>query len=202
MSNGKDKPAPVAHEVLPLIKNRWSPRAFQNKPVENEKLQRLFEAARWAPSAFNGQPWSFVVCRNGDETFAKLFPVFTESNQKWVKNVPVLGITVANLLTPKGTPNPTALYDLGQSIGLLLLQAEHEGLIVHQMSGLDTEQAGLLLQVPNGYKVVTAFAIGYYGDFEKLHEDFRTKESLPRVRKDQREFVFAGKFGGDYFFNK
>ena len=183
------------YPVHPLIASRWSPRAYDSKHVEPEKLQRIFEAARWAASSSNLQPWYFLVGLNGDEVFAKIFKTLVEFNRLWVANVPVLVLAIAKITNSRGEPNTSHEYDLSQSVAILSLQAMAEGVYSHQMGGFDKEEAARLLDIPAEYKVVVAFTLGYPGDPENLHPKLKKLEFEPRSRRPASESVFTGSFG-------
>jgi nitroreductase len=191
-----EKTALTQHSIHDLLMQRWSPRAFAAQAVEQEKLLRLFEAARWAPSGSNLQPWNFIVATSAEpEAHARMVEVLGVRNQLWAKAAPVLLLAIAKTERQPGTPNRYAWYDLGQSVAHLSVQATAEGLSVHQMAGFDAEKARELFGIPQGYDAVTAIAIGYLGDPENLPEDIRTREREPRSRKPLSEFVFAGSWG-------
>lgn len=175
-----------------LIEKRWSPRAFDEKKVEQEKLKRVFEAARRSPSASNEQPWRFLLGIKGeDEAYSKLYDCLNEFNQKWAKHAPVVSVIVAKLMTSKsGNPNPHAIYDCGQAAAYLTMQATSEGLFVHQMGGFFPEKVKTLFQIPEGYEPVTAFVIGYLGNPAILSEDHKKMEYKKVVRKELEEIVF------------
>ncbi|HEX7410568.1 MAG TPA: nitroreductase family protein [Bacteroidales bacterium] len=189
------KEAPTKLAIHELIRQRWSPRAFAPTAIAPEILHRIFEAARWAPSSSNLQPWSFIVGFLGDETYKAIYSSLVEFNQLWTITAPVLFVSVGKETNVKGGPNDYYKYDVGQSLAYLSLQAMAEGIYVHQMAGIDKELAGRLLEVPENYKVITAIALGYPGDPEVLHENLKRLEYAPRVRKPLDEFVFTGKFG-------
>jgi nitroreductase len=179
-----------------LLKNRWSPRAFNGEPVETDKLQRIFEAARWSPSASNEQPWAFVVGINGDETYEKIYSTMDDFNKLWVKTAPVLAIAAGRTISLKnGKPAEWFKYDVGQSMAHLTFQATHEGLYVHQMAGFDRGKAHQLLGIPDKYEVITAFTIGYPGDYKVLHQNLQASEIARRERLHTYDFVFSGTFG-------
>ena len=183
-------------ELHPLLKRRWSPRAYTEQAVEKEKLIRLFEAARWPPSASNEQPWSFIIGLKGENTYDKIFSTLVEFNQLWCKFAPVLVLSCArkNQVKREGE-NPYRMYDVGQSIAHLTFQASYEGLFVHQMAGFDIVKAKEILKVPDAFEVLTTFAIGYIGDPEILHPNLKRLEIEERTRQEQKKFVFSGKFG-------
>jgi nitroreductase len=190
-----NKEAPTKLNIHRLIRQRWSPRAFAQTPIEPVKLERIFEAARWAPSSSNLQPWQFIVGFIGDETYALIFSTLVEFNQLWAKTAPVLMLAIGKETNAKEETNRSYKYDVGQALAYLTMQAIDEEIFVHQMGGFDKELAGQLLGVPDNYKVLTAIALGYQGDPEVLHENLKRLEYAPRVRKPLHEFVFAGKFG-------
>jgi len=190
------KEAKTDFEIHEILKKRWSPRAFSDKPVEKEKLQRIFEAARWSPSASNEQPWYFIVGRKGDTTFDRIFETLVEFNQLWVKTAPVVAISVGRIqLLKSGKTNPWYRYDVGQSLAHLTFQATHEGLWVHQMGGFDEKMAAGLFSIPEGFEAVTAFAIGYMGDYSILHPNHQKLELAERERKPVSDFLFSNTFG-------
>lgn len=190
------KTAKTDYQIHPLLINRWSPRAFNNQPVETEKLQRLFEAARWAPSASNEQPWSFIVGISGDETYSMIYDSLVEFNQLWAKTAPVLAVAVGRKISVKsGKQNLWYGYDVGQAVAHLSIQATHEGLFVHQMGGFDAEKISSLLHIPEDHEALTVFVIGYMGDYSVLHPNLQQPEMAERQRKSQHEFIFSKKYG-------
>lgn len=189
------KPAETLHEIHDLLKHRWSPRAFAAEPVSLQNLHRLFEAARWSPSANNSQPWAFVVATQNDPGhFARVAGLLNERNARWASKSPVLVITVLNKNNAAGAPNPWAAYDLGQAVAHLSVQAQALGLSVHQMAGFDRARAIETLGIPADYEAMTAIAIGYQGDIDDLPDDLREREVAPRARKPLNEFVFNGEW--------
>ncbi len=183
------------YKIHPLITARWSPRAYDIRPVEPEKLQRIFEAARWSASSSNLQPWYFLVGFNGDDVYSKIFKTLVEFNRLWVVNAPVLVLAIAKTTSSKGEPNNYAAYDLGQAVATLSLQAKEEGIYTHQMGGFDTAQAALSLEIPPEYKVMVAITLGYRGEAEKLHPNLLKLELSPRTRRPVAESVFTASFG-------
>jgi nitroreductase len=192
-----DKGAVTDYPLHELVHNRWSPRAFSGQPVPAEKLGSLLEAARWAASSRNEQPWRFiVVTREDPETFQRAFDCLMEGNQKWNHNIPVLLFGVARRhWSHNGNPNAYAWYDLGQAMANLSIQAVAEGLAVHQMGGFHKDRVRELFSIPEDYEPVVAAAIGYRGDLEDLAEDQRQREMSPRSRKPLSELVFEGEWG-------
>ncbi len=196
------KRAQYTHPVHDLIAERWSPYAFSNKAVEPEKLQSLMEAARWAASSYNAQPWNFVVAtRQHPEEFERLTSALIPFNQEWVKKAPVLVFSVAKLnFDHNGQPNRHALHDTGMALANLMTQATALGLYVHGMAGFDVEKAREVMALPEGYEPVAAFAIGYLGNPQELGEMLRGRHQAKRERKPLDAFVYSGKFGqkGDF----
>ena len=187
-----EKPAPTDHDVHELIRNRWSPRAFSQKAVTEEAIRSLFEAARWAPSSFNEQPWRFLVARAQDpQKYERMLSCLVEKNQQWAKLAPVLAISVARTLFARNDkPNRHALYDVGQATAQLALQAMALGLYVHQMAGFSSERTRELYAIPDDCEPVAALAIGYPGDLSVLPKDFLESERRERSRRGQDEIVF------------
>jgi len=191
------RPAPTEYPVNDLVRNRWSPRAFSQKAIAAEDLRSLFEAARWAPSSNNEQPWAFIVAtRDNDEDFSKALQPLVEFNANWAKKAFVLGYAVSELKFAKNNaPNRNAQYDTGAAMALLCVEATARGLVVHQMAGFDPDTAREVFDIPEGWEAIAAFAIGYPGDPASLPEPYRDRESAPRVRKPIRDFVMSGSWG-------
>jgi len=190
------KEAKTTYTIHPHLKKRWSPRAFADKQIESEKLQGLFEAARWTPSAFNAQPWQFMVGQNNDNTYQKIFECLVEFNQMWTKSAPVLVISIGKkIMAHNGKENAAFRYDVGQSVAHLTFQAMEENLYVHQMTGFDAQKAAELFNIPEGYEALSAFAIGYLGDPSILNPEMQKGELAERERKAMNEFVFENTFG-------
>ena len=192
-----DKTAQTDYDVLEPIRKRWSPRAFSDKPVEQEKLLRVLEAARWAASSFNEQPWRFIVAqKEQEEAYAKLLSCLREKNQDWAKTAPVLMMSLAKrTFTKGGGTNRHAWHDLGMAVENLVLQATDLGLHVHQMAGILPDRVRELYGVPDDFDVVAGLALGYAGDPAVLPDDLREKERAPRSRKALSEFVFEDAWG-------
>ena len=190
-------PAPVEFPVHELIQNRWSPRAFSDKAVPQEVLRSLFEAARWAPSSSNEQPWAHIVATKDDaENFEKSLGALVEFNANWAKKAPVLVIAVAQLAFAKNNaPNRNAQYDVGAASLQLSIEATARGLVVHQMAGFDPETAREAYDIPQGWEPIAAMAIGYLGDAASLPEPLQSREKAPRSRKRIHEFVMSGQWG-------
>ena len=191
------KPAVTEVALHELIRNRWSPRAFAEKPVPREVLRSLFEAARWAPSSNNEQPWAYLVATKDEpENFAKMLGVLVEFNAGWAKHAPVLALSVAHLKTHReAKPNRVALHDVGSATAQLTFEANARGLQVHQMAGFDGEKARQTFAIPADWEPVAAIAIGYPGNPESLPDKLRERELAARTRKPLGEFVMTGNWG-------
>ena len=184
------KPANTEHPIHELISERWSPRAFSAQPVEEEKLHSMFEAARWAASASNLQPWSFLLATKAHEDdHTRILEILSTNNAGWAKEAPVLIVTVAKLYEFAGREH-NSYYDLGMAVENLVIQASHLGLVVHQMAGFDAAKAIEALHIPEGYMPISVIAIGYPGSPDSLHPKLRERELAPRERKPLSEFVF------------
>jgi nitroreductase len=199
--NGKvalmQKPAPSDFPIHELIRERWSPRAFSDKPVPPDVLRSIFEAARWAPSSNNEQPWAYLVAiKNEKENFDKMLSVLVEFNAQWARSAPVLALAEAKLNFAKNNaPNRNAQYDTGAASALLSVEATAQGLAVHQMAGFDPEKARQVFGIPPGWEPIAALAIGYPGDPASLPPPLKDRELAPRTRKPVAEFVMAGQWG-------
>ena len=194
----KGKIAETQYPVHELISQRWSPRAFADRLVPEDDLRRVLEAARWAPSSSNEQPWSFLVATKAyPEDYQRLFSCLVPGNQLWVGQAPVLMLSVANLVFEEdGSPNRHAMHDVGLAVENLVVQATALELFVHQMAGFDVDRARMLFQIPPQHEPAAMIALGYLGDPETLPEHLRVRELAPRTRKPLTEFVFTGLWGG------
>jgi nitroreductase len=192
-----DKTATPDHPIMDVLKKRWSPYVFADKPVSAADLQSLFEAARWAPSSYNEQPWSYIVATKEDpEQFEKVLSCLVEGNQGWAKNVPVLALgVITNNFKRNGNPNKAAQHDLGLASSDLVTEATSRGLHVHQMIGILPDKARATFAIPEGSEALTGIAIGYVGDSSKVPEALRQRDEGARKRKTLAEFVFTGKWG-------
>lgn len=189
-----EKPADTQFPIHGLLCRRWSPRAFADRPVEREKIQRVLEAARWAPSCFNEQPWAFIVATTDHPAeYQKLLSCLVEGNQIWAKRAPLLLLTVAKMhFDHNGQTNRHAYHDVGLAVGNLLVQATALDLAVHQMAGILPDKIRECYALPAGYEAVTGIAMGYQGDAKIFSDTLRQRELAPRSRKSLREFVFSG----------
>jgi nitroreductase len=191
-----EKPAHNVHPIEELVRRRWSPRAFAERPVEPEKLASMFEAARWSASSFNEQPWSFIVAtRDNEGEFARVLGCLVESNQTWASHAPVLIVSVARLkFAQSGKPNSHAIHDVGLATAQMINQAMALGLFAHPMAGFYPDKVREACGVPEGHDPIAVIAAGYAGDPAALSDSLRQRELAPRVRKPQEEFVFRGRF--------
>lgn len=191
------KPASTEYPVHDLVQNRWSPRAFSDKLVPHEVLRSLFEAARWAPSSNNEQPWAFIVATKEEpKNFEKVLSALVEFNQVWAKHAPVLVIAVSEMEFARNQhPNRNAFYDTGAAVAHLTCEATARGLFVHQMAGFDPHKAIELFHIPKGWEPIAAFVIGYVGEPENLPDQLRERELAPRSRKPIKDFVMSGEWG-------
>ena len=185
------------YSIHDLIARRWSPYSFADRSVSDEDLRALFEAARWAASSYNEQPWSYLVAKKEETSeFERLLSCLVEGNQGWAKAASVLALGISRLNFARNEkPNRAALHDLGLAAGNLLVEATARGLAVHQMAGILPDKARALYSIPDGYEPLTGFAIGYAGDPADLPEELRTRDGARRPRKPLKEFVFGGKWG-------
>jgi nitroreductase len=183
------------HPVLPLILTRYSPRAFKQEMIPQEEFFQLLEAARWAPSSMNEQPWRFIYAFRGEDAFSKMIDqVLMEGNAFWAKEASILIINLTKKAFSNGKSNKTAWHDLGLAMGNLTLQATSMGIGVHQMAGIFPEKARDLFGVAEEYEVVSAAALGYYGLPEQLEEPLKSRELSERSRKQLHQFAYHGTF--------
>lgn len=191
------KEAATDHPIHELIASRWSPYHFADESISSDDLRSLFEAARWSASSYNEQPWRYIVAtRDEPELFEKVLGCLVEGNQGWAKNAPVLLLTVASTTFARnGKPNGAAVHDVGLASATLTFEATARGLAVHQMSGIKPDHARDVFQVPDGFEVVTAVAIGKPGDPAQAPEELRPRDEAPRSRRPLAETVFGGDWG-------
>lgn len=174
------------HDIDPMFINRWSPRSFSDKDVPEELLYSALEAARWAPSAKNTQPWRFILARTKEdrETFHSFI---MEGNLKWCTKAPVLALLISD------TNSGAHAFGAGTAWGYLSLQAAQNGLITHAIGGFEKEKAREILNIPEDYKLHAVIAIGYQGEKEALPEDLQEREQ-PSPRRPLEESLYEGKF--------
>ncbi len=182
------------HDVLA---SRYSPFVFEDRNIPPADLRSIFEAARWAPSSFNEQPWRYVVApKSSPEEFALLLSCLTESNQKWAKSAAVLGLACTRIVySLNGKPNRVALHDLGLATASLIFEAMSRGVYVHPMGGILPDRARELYGVPPEFDVITGLALGYQVPGERVPAEWQQKELAGRSRRPQAETVFAGTWG-------
>ncbi len=180
------------HPIDSLFTRRWSPRSFLEKPVPDEVLMRLFEAARWAPSAYNYQPWRFIVMRTQEER-ERIFPCISEFNLTWCKKAPVF-VMIISEKNRDGAPNRSHAFDTGAAWSHFALAAVMEGLVTHPMTGFDFEQARKILQIPDSYEIQALVAVGSQGPADALPEPLRAREQ-PNTRRPIEESLYSGSFG-------
>jgi nitroreductase len=182
------------HEIHPVFLNRWSPRSFSQKTVPDEELFALFEAARWAPSGNNQQPWRYIIARTAEDR-AKFHSFINPGNRVWCEKAPVLAVVLSKNTNHEGRPIRSHAFDAGASWAFLSLEATRRGLITHAMGGFDRNKAREILRVPEEeYELHVVIAIGYRGDIDALPPDLRQREK-PSGRRPLNETVFEGEFG-------
>lgn len=192
-----EKPADTDYPILDAIKRRWSPYAFADRPVENEKIMSLLEAARWSASAFNEQPWRFILAnKDQPDAYAKALGCLVEANQAWAQQAPVLILTATRTtFTRNDTPNRVHQHDLGLAVQNLVIQATSLDLFTHQMAGVNLSKVRSEYNLPENFEPQTAIAIGYGINANDLPEDMRNKEQASRSRNDFADFVFGADWG-------
>lgn len=186
-----DRVAAAEPQILDVLRERRSPRAFDPVPVDEAKLARALEAARWSPSANNAQPWRFIVGRRGTAAFDAIAAALTGFNQDWAPNASALLVAVAEVQSDDGHRRPWAIYDLGQSVAHLRVQAHADGLVVHQMAGFDQQAIRDAFDLDARFEPVTVVALGQLGDADALHERLRERETAPRTRKPREELLLG-----------
>jgi nitroreductase len=191
------KPAETQYPIHDLIKQRWSPVIFDSRKVESAKLGSILEAARWASSCYNEQPWNFIIATKDDsENYEKLLSCIVEANQNWAKNAPVLMLSVAKTnFTHNDQPNYHAWHDVGLAVGNMLIQAQSMGLYAHQMGGFLPDKAREIYKIPENYEPVAAIALGYLGNPNSVSEKLQQRELAPRQRKSLESFIFQETWG-------
>lgn len=189
----QSKQAPDVDGVLPIFHTRWSPRSFTDREVSKADLAKVFDAARWAASSFNEQPWRFLVGTRGSEAYKKIFDSLMPFNQQWAYAAPVLILgTARTKFSHNQTPNRIALFDLGAASSYLTLQAAALGLVAHQMGGFEADAARAAFAIPEDFTLGSVIALGYQGEPDALpNEQFVAQELAPRQRKPLKDFVFS-----------
>lgn len=181
----------IEFPVIDEIKKRRSIRAFSDEHVSDEKIRSLFEAARWAPSSVNEQPWYYIYAtKYQSELWNKLFGFMNDGNKLWAQHAPLLILSLARkLYTRNGHTNGTAHYDLGQANAFLSLQAVDLGLQVHQIGGYNKADAISELNIPDTFEPGPMMAVGYPGDMNRLTDQLQAREIAPRVRIRQKDYI-------------
>ena len=192
-----EKQANADYPIHELIAKRWSPCGFADRPVSRDDLLSLFEAARWAPSSYNEQPWNYLVAtKDQRDNFGRMLSCLVEPNRDWAQHAPVLVLTVAGLnFTRNGKPNTAAWHDIGLASASLSLEATARGLSIHQMIGILPDRAQEIYAIPEGFQVVTGLAIGYAADPDTLEASIKQRDTAVRQRKRLSEFVFSDRWG-------
>jgi nitroreductase len=189
------RPAIEVTGILTVIAGRWSPRAIEPRQVEPEVLHRIFEAARWAASSFNEQPWRFYLALRRDPHRAKLESFLVEANA-WAKAAPVLMLAATStIFSRNGRSNPVAVHDLGLANATMTIQAMQEGVLVHGMAGFDAARSQTELAMPGDWRAIAMWAMGYPGSIDQLPEPLRARELEPRTRRPLSQTVFGGETG-------
>jgi nitroreductase len=191
------KQASPEYPIQELIARRWSPYAFADRAVSDDDICSLFEAARWAASSYNEQPWRYIIATKSDANgFARLLSCLVEGNQVWAKAAPVLALGCTSLkFARNGQPNAAAHHDLGIASATLSLEATARGLSVHQMIGILPDRARELYAIPDDVQPLTGLAIGYSGDPQNLPATIRERDLTSRQRKPLPEIIYSGKWG-------
>lgn len=185
----------IEFQILDLIQNRRSKRAYADAPVELEKIKVLFEAARWAPSSLNEQPWTYIYATLGQPLWKLIFETLNDGNKIWAKDAPLFVVSIVRKnFTRNDRPNASAKYDVGGANAFLSLQATALGLNVHQMAGYDPQLLRESLNISEAFDLGVIMAIGYPGDSDSLPESLKLREIAPRHRILQEEFVMNKSF--------
>lgn len=182
------------YPILPLILNRWSPRAMSGEKISDEELMSLFEAARWAPSSYNNQPWRFIYAKRETAHWNKLFDLLIDFNKSWCNQAAVLGVVISeNIFEKTKKPSVTHSFDAGAAWENLCLEGSHRNLVVHGMEGFDYQKARKSLNVPEHFDVLAMFAVGKKAPKESLSSDLQKKE-VPSTRKKVSELIMEGSY--------
>ena len=192
-----DNAATTDYPILPLLAQRWSRLAYDPRPIPEATLRALFEAARWAASSMNEQPWRFVLARRQDaDAFQATLATLAQGNAVWARNAGALILAAhTTRFVRNDRPNAWAAHDLGMAVANLLLQATAEGLVCRAMGGFDADAARRALALPEDVQPLTILAVGFPGEHEALTHDLQARERAPRARAGQDAFVFDGRFG-------
>lgn len=184
----------TTYHIDPVYVNRWSTRSFSDKQVEEEKLFAILEAATWAPSAANWQPWHFIVAQTNEER-AVILDFLNGGNALWCQYVPTfIVLTSRKVHEQTGKTNASHVFDAGTAWGFLALEANRQGLMTHAMTGLDKEKARALLAIPDEYELQAVIAVGYHDPTNKNLSETLIDREVPSTRKPVNEFISRGKF--------
>lgn len=189
----QNNPRKPEFPIEDLFYRRWSPRAMSGKPLTKEELMPLFEAAKWAPSSFNNQPWRFIYALKNTPQWNNLFDLLVDFNKSWAKNAGVLILIISKKTSSEGKKIKTHSFDTGASWMNLALQGHLLGYVVHGIEGFDYEKARKVLEIPDEYEIEAMAAVGKPGQKESLPEAMQEKEK-PNQRRDLAETIFEGKF--------
>jgi len=194
-----DQRSATATTLHPVLADRWSTRAYDDVPVDAEEISALLEAARWAPSAMNAQPWRFLVGQRTpagpDVTWQAIYDTLADGNRIWADRAPVLILAETQTTNEDGSPRPVAAYELGLAVSQLTTQAHADGLHVHQMGGFDAAGARQTLGIPGEFTPYVVIAVGRHGSDDHLPEFLRHREAAPRERRPLSDLAFAGTWG-------
>ncbi|PHN05345.1 nitroreductase family protein [Flavilitoribacter nigricans] len=194
----ENKIADTRYDVHPLIAQRWSPRVFSDKEVTGEDMNQLLEAVRWSASSRNEQPWRLIYAHRGSKAYERMMSCLSEFNRKWAGNAPVLILAGYKEKFESGKDNFHALHDLGLALGNMTVQAQSMDIALHHMAGVDWKKAHEKFDVPAGYHIATAIAVGYYGgSAEELPESLYESAQAERTRIPQASFSAEGKWPED-----
>ena len=183
--------ADTDYEIFALLKQRYSPRTFRDEKIKKSQLNQLFEAARWSASSNNLQPWRFIYAEKGSEAFDKIVNCLSDFNKKWAPEAPLLMLAIYKEKTNDGKENFHALHDLGLCLGNMSVQAQYLDIALHHMAGVDWKKAQKEFNVPDGYHISSAIAVGYYGgELDKLPKKLQESELADRQRVPQEDFAF------------
>jgi len=184
------------YEINPLILGRWSPYSMTGEEISDEELMSVFEAAKWAPSSYNGQPWRFIYAKRDTKEWDNLFNLLVEGNQGWAKNAAALVVIISRKNFERNNkPSITHTFDTGAAWENMAIEASSRGLAIHGMEGFDYDKAKTDLGIPDDYEVCAMAAIGKKGKKEDLPEGMQERE-VPSDRKPLKEIVMLGKFEG------
>jgi nitroreductase len=184
----------ATYPIEPLILNRWASRAMTGQEISKEELMTLFEAARWAQSSYNNQPWRFIYATRNSQYWNEFLNLLAPSNKVWAQNAGVLIIVASkSLFDYNNKPSKTHTFDTGAALQNLALQGTHMGFVVHGMEGFNYEKAREVAHIPQEYTIEAMFAVGHYGDSEKLPQELQERD-FPSDRKPLSEVVFEGTF--------